>query len=94
MLELGDHAQRAHAAIGSLAAESADIVMAIGEHAATVVEAARRAGLAHDRAFVVESADQAVQALDPLLSEKARVLVKGSRGMRLERVVERIREPS
>src|SRR5205823_7837664 len=33
MLELGDHAQRAHAAIGSLAAESADIVMAIGEHA-------------------------------------------------------------
>jgi len=94
MLELGDHAQRAHAAIGSLAAESADIVMAIGEHAATVVEAARRAGLADDRAFVVESADQAVQALDPLLSEKARVLVKGSRGMRLERVVERIREPS
>src|SRR5437868_9908918 len=94
MLELGDHAQRAHAAIGSLAAESADIVMAIGEHAATVVEAARRAGLAHDRAFVVESADQAVQALDPLLSDKARVLVKGSRGMRLERVVERIREPS
>ena len=94
MLELGDHAKRAHAEIGSLAAGSADIVMAIGEHAATVVEAARRAGLAHDRAFVVESADQAVQALDPLLSEKARVLVKGSRGMRLERVVERIREPS
>ena len=94
MLELGDHAKRAHAEIGSLAAGSADIVMAIGEHAATVVEAARRAGLADDRAFVVESADQAVQALDPLLSEKARVLVKGSRGMRLERVVERIREPS
>src|SRR5947209_13740020 len=94
MLELGDHAKRAHAEIGSLAAGSADIVMAIGEHAATVVEAARRAGLADDRAFVVESADQAVQALDPLLSEKARVLVKGSRGMRLERVVEQIREPA
>jgi len=50
--------------------------------------------LSDDRAFVVESADQAVQALVPLLRENARVLVKGSRGMRLERVVERIREPS
>jgi len=94
MLELGDHAERAHAEIGSLAGESADIVMAIGDYAPTVVEAARRSGLSEDRAFVVESADQAVRALDPLLNAKARVLVKGSRGMRLERVVERIRAAS
>jgi UDP-N-acetylmuramoyl-tripeptide--D-alanyl-D-alanine ligase len=93
MLELGDHAERAHAEIGALAGTSADVVMAIGEYAPTVIDAARRAGLNQEHAFVVGTADQAVAALDPLLNPNARVLVKGSRGMRLEAVVERIRQP-
>jgi UDP-N-acetylmuramoyl-tripeptide--D-alanyl-D-alanine ligase len=92
MLELGDHAERAHAEVGALAATSADVVMAIGEYAPTVIDAARRAGLNQEHAFVVGTADQAVAALDPLLNPNARVLVKGSRGMRLEAVVERIRQ--
>jgi UDP-N-acetylmuramyl pentapeptide synthase len=56
------------------------------------VRAAQRAGLSPERALVVETPEQAVAALDPLLSSRARVLVKGSRGMRLERVVEQIKE--
>jgi UDP-N-acetylmuramyl pentapeptide synthase len=40
----------------------------------------------------VESAEQAVAAVVPLLNPQTQVLVKGSRGMRLERVVEQIRE--
>jgi UDP-N-acetylmuramoyl-tripeptide--D-alanyl-D-alanine ligase len=94
MLELGDHAPRAHDEIGSLAGKSADVVIAIGEYAPRIVESARAAGLSRERAFAVESADQAVAALTPLLDGQARVLVKGSRGMRLERVVEQIREPA
>jgi UDP-N-acetylmuramoyl-tripeptide--D-alanyl-D-alanine ligase len=94
MLELGDHAPRAHQDVGSLAGKSADVVIAIGEFAPRIVESARAAGLSKDRAFTVESADQAVAALVPLLNPSARVLVKGSRGMRLERVVEQIREPA
>jgi len=43
---------------------------------------------------VVEGAEQAVAALAPLLTAQTQVLVKGSRGMRLERVVEQIREPA
>lgn len=91
MLELGDHAPGAHAEVGSLAGQTADFLIAIGDQAKTTVDSARRAGLAQDRAIVVESAEQAVAALEPLLGPKTRVLVKGSRGMRLERVVERIR---
>ena len=94
MLELGDHAERAHEEIGSLAGKTADIVIAVGDYASRVVQSARRAGLATDRAFVVEGADQAVAALTPLLTAQTQVLVKGSRGMRLERVVEQIREPA
>ena len=94
MLELGDHAERAHEDIGSLAGKTADIVIAVGDYAPRVVQSARRAGLATDRAFVVEGAEQAVAALAPLLTAQTQVLVKGSRGMRLERVVEQIREPA
>jgi UDP-N-acetylmuramoyl-tripeptide--D-alanyl-D-alanine ligase len=92
MLELGDHGQDAHEEIGSLAGESADLVIALGQYAPTIVRAAQRAGLSPERALVVETPEQAVAALDPLLSSRARVLVKGSRGMRLERVVEQIKE--
>src|ERR1700693_161999 len=94
MLELGDHATRAHEEIGSIAGRTADIVIAVGEYAPQVVESARRAGLAKERAYVVEGADQVVAALGPLLTPQTQVLVKGSRGMRLERVVEQIREES
>jgi UDP-N-acetylmuramoyl-tripeptide--D-alanyl-D-alanine ligase len=93
MLELGEHAERAHEEIGSLAGKTADVVIAVGDYAPRVVQSARRAGLSTDRAFVVEGADQAVAALTPLLTAQTQVLVKGSRGMRLERVVDQIREP-
>jgi UDP-N-acetylmuramyl pentapeptide synthase len=92
MLELGDHAGRAHEEIGTLAGKTADVVIAVGEFAPRMVESARRAGLAKERAFVVQGADDAVAALAPLLAPLTQVLVKGSRGMRLERVVEQIRE--
>lgn len=94
MLELGDHAPRAHEEIGSLAGKTADVLIAVGEFAPNMVQSARRAGLGSDRAFVVDSAEQVVTALRPLLNAQTRVLIKGSRGMRLERVVEQIREPA
>jgi UDP-N-acetylmuramoyl-tripeptide--D-alanyl-D-alanine ligase len=92
MLELGDHAERAHEEIGSAAGKTADVLIALGEYAPRMVQSARRAGLSAERAFVVEGAEQAVAALNPLLGPQTQVLVKGSRGMRLERVVDQIRE--
>src|SRR5438477_599206 len=94
MLELGDHAEQAHDEIGSLAGKTADILIAVGEYAPRMVQSARRAGLAAERALVVEGADEAVAALTPWLNAQTQVLVKGSRGMRLERVVEQIGEPA
>src|SRR5712692_663981 len=76
MLELGDHAERAHEEIGSLAGKTADVLIAVGEYAPRMVQAARRAGLPTDRAFVVETAEQAVAALNPLLGPQTQVLVK------------------
>jgi UDP-N-acetylmuramoyl-tripeptide--D-alanyl-D-alanine ligase len=92
MLELGDEADQAHDEIGSLAGKAADVLIALGEYAPRMVQSARRAGLPIERAVVVESAEQAVAAVTPLLTPQTQVLVKGSRGMRLERVVDQIRE--
>ena len=91
MLELGDHAGKAHDDAGATAGKSADWVIALGEHADRVVQAARKAGLRTDRALTADSVDRAVELVRPLLSGQTQVLVKGSRGMRMERIVEALR---
>jgi len=64
------------------------------DHADRIAQAAQKAGLAPSHAIVVESVDRAVETILPLLSPQSHVLVKGSRGMRMERIVEAIRSPS
>lgn len=79
MLELGEHAPREHQRIGALAAELGIGVVAIGAHARLVVDATR--------GEVVESpADAAARAL-ARTSPGDWILLKASRGMRLERVL-------
>src|SRR5256885_5620395 len=92
MLELGEHADRAHEDIGSLAGKTVDLLIGLGEYAPRIVRPGAPDGLPRDRAFVVETAEQAVASVTPLLAAQTQVLVKGSRGMRLERVVDQIRE--
>jgi UDP-N-acetylmuramoyl-tripeptide--D-alanyl-D-alanine ligase len=91
MLELGDQAAEAHQKVGRQAARS-DLLVALGEHAADIVEGAHEAGLRVDRAIVVDSAAEAVAAVEPHL-KGALVLVKASRGLALEQVVDRLVQP-
>lgn len=93
MLELGEHASRAHADVGALAKESADDVIAIGEFAGELVAAARAAGMAPEHAVAVRSLEDAIARVKPMLERgRAHVLVKGSRGMRMEGIVSALRE--
>ncbi|HSO93848.1 MAG TPA: UDP-N-acetylmuramoyl-tripeptide--D-alanyl-D-alanine ligase [Candidatus Dormibacteraeota bacterium] len=91
MLELGDHAGKAHDDAGATAGKSADWVIALGEHSDRVVKGARKAGLKADRALTADSVERAVELVRPLMSGHTQVLVKGSRGMRMERIVEALR---
>lgn len=85
MLELGDGAPAAHAALGSeLAGMAPDArLIAVGRHATVMVQAAQRAGLS--AAVAVPDAAHAADALADRVAGRA-ILLKGSRGVRLEQV--------
>jgi UDP-N-acetylmuramoyl-tripeptide--D-alanyl-D-alanine ligase len=91
MGELGPEAPAAHRAAGSLAAAlGVDHLYAVGERAALMADGARAAGLAPDRIHAYADWEPAADALARGLRPGDRVLVKGSRSMRMERIVERI----
>jgi UDP-N-acetylmuramoyl-tripeptide--D-alanyl-D-alanine ligase len=92
MLELGDEADAAHRRVGRAAGAAADLLVALGEHANVVVAGAREAGMSPGRALAVVDVDAAIAAVEPELPG-ALVLVKASRGMALDRVVDRLVEP-
>jgi UDP-N-acetylmuramyl pentapeptide synthase len=82
MRELGDHAPAAHAEVGALAARLGAGVIALGDHAATVVATAGTGA-----EVAATPADAAARALARTAAGDW-ILLKASRGMRLERVLE------
>ena len=88
MLELGRAAEELHRQVGRYAAEhGVDWLIGIHGHARSMVEAAAAAGLPRDRAHFFEDAAEAGE----FARQTARpgVLFKGSRGVRVERAMER-----
>jgi UDP-N-acetylmuramoyl-tripeptide--D-alanyl-D-alanine ligase len=87
MLELGDIAAAAHRDVGeAVAAAGVAELVGVGRHALTAVEAARARGLAE--AHHTTTFEDTVALLLKRLVRGDAVLVKGSRGMRMERVVD------
>lgn len=90
MLELGEASGPEHRKIGRLAGSlGADAIVAIGEWSKAICDGAVEAGLKSVHAF--RDKREAIGAIEGLLREGDTVLVKGSRGMRLEEVVDRVR---
>lgn len=87
MLELGDIAESAHRELGRrVAAMGAAHFIGVGRYAALAVEAARAAGLAEARQAA--TFEDTMAELLKCVAPGDLVLVKGSRGMRMERVVD------
>ncbi len=84
MLELGEQAAELHREIGGVAAGCVDGLVALGQFAGDLTGGAVAAGLSSERARVVTDHAEAVETLVPWLKRGARILVKGSRGMRME----------
>jgi len=91
MLELGDEADRRHEEAGRLAATAATDLVAVGEYAVLMGRAAVSAGMDPARVTTVLDADVAMGSVATLVQRLApdvAILVKGSRAIGLDRVVE------
>jgi UDP-N-acetylmuramoyl-tripeptide--D-alanyl-D-alanine ligase len=85
MRELGGEAERQHAACGRFAAQAGvDVLVGVQGYAAAMVEAARAAGM---EAVFVESPEEAAAWMRAHLRAGDLVLLKASRGVRLERAL-------
>ncbi len=87
MLELGRYSVMEHERIGALAAKSADMVVSVGIRARGLAAAAAKGGA---QAEIFDDARHAALALADMVREGDVVLVKGSQGVRTERVVEQL----
>jgi UDP-N-acetylmuramoyl-tripeptide--D-alanyl-D-alanine ligase len=91
MLELGPTATQAHLELGRLAATCVDRLYVMGEMSALVADGAARAGLAASEIVTARSHDEILANLRQNLDKGDYVLVKGSRGMRMEIVADGVR---
>jgi UDP-N-acetylmuramoyl-tripeptide--D-alanyl-D-alanine ligase len=87
MLELGGTSDDAHREIGAyVAASGVDVLVGLGRQARTLIDAARAAGIGETQH--TETFEDTVAFLLKELVPGDLVLVKGSRGMRMERIVD------
>ena len=93
MLELGASAKAFHEELGrQAAAAQLDGLIAIGKYSSDVLRAAREAGMAGGCLAQFDGTDIPEMMLDMWLDPGSVVLVKGSRGMQMEAVVDQIRD--
>lgn len=88
MLELGEAAVGAHVALGQAVARSgAALLVLMGQHASSVRQGAMAGGLHPDDCVLSPSHEHAASAVEARATSADVVLVKGSRGMKMENVV-------
>ncbi|MBI5731731.1 MAG: UDP-N-acetylmuramoyl-tripeptide--D-alanyl-D-alanine ligase [Candidatus Magasanikbacteria bacterium] len=95
MLELGGYTEEAHQKIGKLAAESGlDFLVTVGERAKMLAEAAFKNGLSDDKIAKFSRGEEAGRFLQEKIQSGDIILIKGSQGVRMEKiVVELMAEP-
>jgi len=92
MLELGEFEERGHRMVGARAAQVVDLLITVGERAKWIAKEARSARLSENQVVELGDGDDVIEYLDEKVGEGDVVLVKGSHGMRLDRIVTALEE--
>jgi UDP-N-acetylmuramoyl-tripeptide--D-alanyl-D-alanine ligase len=87
MLELGTYEVEAHRLVGGRAGTVVDLLITVGPRARIIAREAMAVGLPADRAWACDSNAEAIEILRRILKSGDVVLVKGSRGLRMEEIV-------
>ena len=91
MLELGDVTESQHKALGKQFAEiHGDIFFAVGDRMKKAGEELSKNNFPKKDIFYFENPDEAGRKLQEIMQEGDLILVKGSQGMRMEKIVEEV----
>ena len=90
MLELGDAHESGHREVGLAAAGVVGLLIVVGAGAEALADGAIEGGAPADRVLRAEDAEAALEVLRPRLRAGDTILVKGSRGIALDELVERL----
>ena len=89
MLELGEYSIKAHSEVGKMVADNKiDYLLAYGNDAKYIVEAAKLNGV--DNSFLFDDKNVLTDKLISIVDKKDVVIFKGSRGMKLEDVINKL----
>jgi len=94
MLELGAYEEAGHRRVGARAAQVVEELIAVGPRAAWIADEALRTGLAEHQVTRLDNSQEAIDLLQERIGEGDVVLVKGSRGMRMDLIVAALEEVS
>ena len=92
MLELGQYAQQGHELVGMRAAQVVQHLIAVGPLGRTIADTAKAGGLPPTAVTWVENALQAADVLKYNLKAGDVVLIKGSHGLRMDRIASILEE--
>ncbi|MDO8509842.1 MAG: UDP-N-acetylmuramoyl-tripeptide--D-alanyl-D-alanine ligase [bacterium] len=91
MLELGVETENAHREIGLIVAElDVDFLITVGEASKQTAKTAKEAGLNDDRIAMFDNSISAGKFLQEKMSPGDLILIKGSQGARMEKIVKEI----
>jgi UDP-N-acetylmuramoyl-tripeptide--D-alanyl-D-alanine ligase len=86
MLELGPYERGGHEMVGLRAAQVAQILLTLGERAHLIADAARRAGMKKTAILEFNEFEPLLEWLKTNLTKEDAVLIKGSHGLRMDRI--------
>ncbi len=89
MAELGEISEEAHREVGRMAVDCGiDIIIAVGRRARSIARAARESGLPKGSVFTTAGVDEAAAILRAIMEPGDVVLIKGSRFMGMEKLLD------
>lgn len=93
MLELGTYSEQAHKEVGEYVAKKAlDYLFTFGREAENIALAAMNAGMDKNKVFIFLDQEELFNQLQMLVDSNDMILFKASRGMHLEKTVEKLEE--
>ncbi len=93
MLEMGDYGKRAHEKVGHMVYDKdIDILFTVGNLAKYISKGAVDKGFNKDNIFICKNNSEVINQIDDLLIDNDTVLIKGSRGMKMEEIVQYLQE--